>query len=147
VGNHMINGQFHNFRSRAGFTYMQGNYLENAANTEISLFGGSTTASPNANFVMIGNVVVKKPSQRADGRPGNSSQFIQIGERTTPFNVYAYNNTFILDQTVASDNGSSQKNDARLFMFSDANTHNNAHSYIKNNVIYGSNRLADATKQ
>ncbi|MDD5769752.1 MAG: right-handed parallel beta-helix repeat-containing protein, partial [Candidatus Gracilibacteria bacterium] len=147
IGNHMYNSQVHNFRSRAGFTYMQNNYIENAANTEISLFGGNTTTDQNANFVMIGNVIIKAPSQRDDGAPGNKYQFIQIGERTTPFSVYAYDNTFILDQAKALDTGSNQKNYARLIMFSDKNTNDNAKIYLKNNVIYGSNKLADNGQQ
>jgi hypothetical protein len=32
---------------------MQNNYIENADNTEVSLFGGATTEQQNSNVVMV----------------------------------------------------------------------------------------------
>ncbi|MBV8761453.1 MAG: hypothetical protein JO257_29420 [Deltaproteobacteria bacterium] len=98
VGNHIhdsVGGQ--NVKLRTRYVELVANVIENAGNYEIDLIQGAYTSMPNANAVLVGNLIIRATS--AD----NNSQTILFGtdnpNDTTPSRngaLYALGNTFVL---------------------------------------------------
>jgi hypothetical protein len=98
VGNHIhdsVGGQ--NIKLRTRYIEIIANVIENAGNYEIDLIQGAYTSMPNANAVLIGNLLVRATSA------ANNSQTILFGTDnpgdTTPSRngaLYALSNTFVL---------------------------------------------------
>jgi MYXO-CTERM domain-containing protein len=96
LGNHIhdsAGGQ--NVKLRSRVTVLLYNRIENAGNYEIDLIQGPGTSQPNANAVLIGNIVIRPPAS------GNDSQVILFGtdnaaEPARNGSLYAVNNTFVL---------------------------------------------------
>jgi|GEM_PF-500614 len=99
VGNHIhdsAGGQ--NVKLRSRFAAVLYNRIENAGNYEIDLIQGPSTSQPDANAVLIGNVVIRPTSS------GNDSQVILFGtddatQAARDGSLYAVNNTFLLQNS------------------------------------------------
>lgn len=128
VGNHIhdsVGGQ--NVKLRTRYVEIIANVIENAGNYEIDLIQGPYTSMPNANAVLIGNVLVRATSA------GNNSQTILFGtdnpNDTTPSRngaLYALGNTFVLRN--ASN---------RLFhVLTSASPPAATHVYLYNNIVH-----------
>src|SRR6185312_10500856 len=101
VGNHIhdsVGGQDVKLRTR--YVELIANVIENGGNYEIDLIQGPYTSMPNANAVLIGNVIVRATSAN------NNYQTILFGtdnpNDTTPSRngaLYALGNTFVLRNT------------------------------------------------
>ena len=143
VGNYIhdsVGGQ--NVKLRTRYVEIVANVIENAGNYEIDLIQGQYTSMPNANAILIGNVIVRATS--AD----NNSQTILFGtdnpNDTTPSRngaLYAINNTFVLRN--ASN---------RLFhVLTSASAPAATHVYLYNNIIHatvaGTQLTSDATTE
>ncbi len=143
VGNYIhdsVGGQ--NVKLRTRYVELVANVIENAGNYEIDLIQGPYTAMPNANAVLIGNVIVR--ATQAD----NNSQTILFGtdnpNDTTPSRngaLYAINNTFVLRN--ASN---------RLFhVLTSASPPAATHVYLYNNIVHatvaGTQLTSDATTE
>lgn len=128
IGNHIHDshgGQ--NIKLRTRYVEIIGNYVENAGNYEVDLIQGPTTAMPNANAVLIGNVFVRGTTS------GNNGQTILFGTDnpgdTTPSRngaLYAIGNTFVLR------NASNQLFHVLTTTPAPAATH----IYLINNIVY-----------
>ena len=143
VGNHIhdsVGGQ--NVKLRTRYVELVANVIENAGNYEIDLIQGPYTSMPNANAVLIGNVLVRATSAN------NNSQTILFGtdnpNDTTPSRngaLYALGNTFVLR------NASNQ-----LFhVLTSPSPPAATHVYLYNNIIHstvaGAQLTSDAGTQ
>lgn len=143
VGNHIhdsVGGQ--NVKLRTRYVEIIANVIENAGNYEIDLIQGPYTSMPNANAVLIGNLIVRAPSS------GNNYQTILFGtdnpNDTTPSRngaLYALGNTFVLR------NASNQ-----LFhVLTSPSPPAATHVYLYNNIVHttaaGAQLTSDATTQ
>lgn len=143
VGNHIhdsVGGQDVKLRTR--YVEIIANVIENAGNYEIDLIQGPYTAMPNANAVLIGNVIVRATSAN------NNYQTILFGtdnpNDTTPSRngaLYALGNTFVLR------NASNQ-----LFhVLTSPSPPAATHVYLYNNIVHatvaGTQLTSDAATQ
>ncbi len=118
-----------NVKSRAHFTALLYNRIENSQDGEVGLVDAPDTTTANSNAVMIGNVIISK--NRGSG--WNSSRFVLFGaESGNAHNgtLYFINNTCIAG--VASN----------TFL---TTSHADADLVARNNVFSGSNSLVSLT--
>jgi hypothetical protein len=118
-----------NVKSRARFTALLYNRIENSQDGEVGLVDETATTTANSNAVMIGNVIVSK--NRGGG--WNSSRFVLFGaESGNSHNgtLFFINNTCIAGVT----------NNTMLTI-----SHADADLVARNNVFVGSNNIASLT--
>jgi PKD repeat protein len=112
-----------NVKTRAHYVELLYNYIADSNEGEVSLVDSPTTASPDSNVLMLGNIVVSKAN-----RYGNAAKFIHFGSELGNGHtgtLYLVNNTFVAG---AGTN---------LFVWVGAA--GTAEAY--NNVFYGSNHI------
>src|SRR6185503_13576606 len=139
VGNHIHDSRGgQNVKLRTRYVEIAYNLIENAGNYEIDLIQGPNTSEPNANALLVGNVIVRAAS--AD----NNSQTILFGtdnasQTSRNGALYAINNTFVLRN--ASN---------RLFhVLTSTPAPAATHVYLYNNIVHatvaGTQLTSDAT--
>ncbi|MDB4966810.1 MAG: putative peptidoglycan bound protein, partial [Myxococcales bacterium] len=99
IGNHIhdsVVGQ--NIKLRTRYIEILYNLVENSGNYEMDLIQGPTTSMPNANAILIGNVVVRAVDAGVNGNNGQTIVFSSDDPNAVGRNgsLYAINNTFIL---------------------------------------------------
>ena len=81
----------HNLKSRAHFTAVEYCFIHDSANREIDLVEDASTARPNSNALLLGNLIVKDPS--CSGNRGVIQFGRERGSRTGT--LYLINNTIV----------------------------------------------------
>jgi hypothetical protein len=115
-----------NFKSRAHFNELYGNFIADSQDGEVGLVDAAETAAMNSHALMIGNIVVSKP--RLSGY--NTGRFIQFGQDSGGQHngtLFAFNNDFVAG-------------DGRI-QFLSANA-SGASLVVRNNLFFGSEKIA-----